>query len=149
MDSDLERFKKGKRSKHGRENNCKECYRKKYGKEYLKGGKYYDTVVANVRRWQKKNPEKLKESMRRSRLKRIEFKGKQIYLDENPRTNVCSKCGHKYPDDLKQRTCMHHKIYDDNNPLNHTTELCHSCHTKLHMKTREPLKRDDNGRFIS
>jgi len=69
----------------------------------------------------------------------IWFKGKRIGFDENPRSNVCSKCGKKYPEDLKQQTHIHHIKYDSKNPLAHTIELCGSCHGIAHGDRRRPL----------
>ena len=64
--------------------------------------------------------------------RRIEFQGRNINFKENPRTNVCSKCGKKYPDKLKEQTSMHHQEYDPKNPLANTVELCRSCHLSHH-----------------
>ena len=148
---DLEQFRKAKRSLYGRANKCKPCYNKLQDPDgfYRKGGKHYEATLSRIRRWQKKHPEKVREYNRTSKLKRILFKNKEIILDHNPRTNVCSICGRRYPEGLKQRTAMHHEKYDENHPLKHTIEVCHSCHTKIHMKTREPLDRDEKGRFLS
>ena len=64
----------------------------------------------------------------------INFKGKQITLAENPRTNKCQHCGKSYPEDLKRQTSMHHRFYDEENPLIGTIELCTSCHMTEHGK---------------
>jgi len=58
------------------------------------------------------------------RYSRINFKGKQILVKENPRTGQCSVCSRK------GLTHMHHKKYDIANPLKYTVELCPSCHGK-------------------
>ena len=115
-EEDLELFCKGKRKPYGRQTICKNCY--------------------NIRC---RDPKKYKPSQDKSdkkwRLKRIKFLGKTIYVSEN-RTNVCTKCGRKYPEELTQQTCMHHEIYDHQNPLAHTIELCKPCHNRLHHALR-------------
>ena len=112
-EQDLEKFRKEKRSRYGRDNRCKTCYNSRRRKD----GKYWSTTKL---RSDRENP------------KKIGFKGKFILFKENPRTNTCSECGKKYPEQLKRQTCLHHAIYDENHPLEHTIELCNSCHTKLH-----------------
>ena|SRR6187200_263279 len=57
-------------------------------------------------------------------LKKITYKGKQVYVGFNPRTGICSECGHK------GRTEMHHINYHDEDILKDTIELCVSCHGK-------------------
>ena len=111
---DLEKFKKdNKRYLFGREPLCKSCENARF----LKGGKYW-----RVRKRGHENDDP----------RRIEFLGKRIRLEENPRTNICSECGRKYPEELKRQTVLHHTTYDSTNPLLHTIELCASCHVKRH-----------------
>lgn len=89
----------------------------KYNREYTKNHpevrqKFLDTHPNYVKNWNKK---------------RINFKGKQIPLRYNPRLGVCMFCG-------KQGiTNLHHLKYDENNPVEHTIELCMSCHRKEHI----------------
>jgi hypothetical protein len=112
---DLKKFRKASRSLHGHNNLCKVCQ----GLTENKGGKYW--------------PLRIRELERR-KTRRIMFKGIPLTLQANPRTNICSKCGRKYPEDLKRQTVMHHEVYDKLNPLSGTLELCVSCHMKLHYK---------------
>lgn len=77
--------------------------------------------------------------------RRIIFHDKRIQLKENPRTNICSKCGKKYPDDLREQTIMHHEEYDPNNVLAHTVELCRGCHISLHKKGKSNIRRNTEG----
>jgi hypothetical protein len=68
----------------------------------------------------------------------LSFKGKSIFLKENPRKGVCSWCGRKNGEyflnaNLKPSitlTHMHHIEYHDDDPLKDTLELCASCHSK-------------------
>ncbi|KKN76225.1 hypothetical protein LCGC14_0372510 [marine sediment metagenome] len=62
-----------------------------------------------------------------SRKSWVEFKGKTIQLDFEPRKGYCSKCGKK--DD---HTVLHHTAYLEKDPLAYTVELCASCHNKEH-----------------
>ncbi|KKL28390.1 hypothetical protein LCGC14_2375640 [marine sediment metagenome] len=126
---DLERFRKGKRNRYGRMNICKKC-----GNQQMRDPlKYKPSRDRNSKKWNSINGPI-------NDPKRIGFLGKQIRFKENPRTNVCSECGRGYPDELKQQTVMHHEKYDLRNPLAHTVELCHSCHTTLHHRERgKPL----------
>jgi hypothetical protein len=57
----------------------------------------------------------------------ILFKGKAIYFDYSPRTNLCCICNEFY-----ERTNLHHFLYDDNNPLENTIEVCPRCHRMIH-----------------
>ena len=56
----------------------------------------------------------------------LSFKGKWVELEFNPRLGKCSKCG------FNGRTHLHHKQYDESNPLKNTIELCASCHRAEH-----------------
>jgi len=97
----------GKRGSNNRYNVCKECYYE----HYVKTGKKH--------------------------FNRFGFKNKTKILDENPRTNICSKCGKSYPKELSTQTHLHHSEYDEQNPLNHTIELCNSCHQLLHWRLKK------------
>lgn len=120
----LEYFCKDKRSSYGHKNLCKKCQnrmvRTRWKPSRDRLNKKWNPINHPIN-----DP------------KAIEFLGKRIYLKENPRTNICSKCDRKYPEELKQQTCIHHEIYDPENILAHTTELCKSCHMKLHHKIRQ------------
>lgn len=63
----------------------------------------------------------------------ISFKGKRIVLKEKPRTGYCEQCSNNIFDETCKRTSMHHFIYDENDPLKNTIELCNSCHQTLHL----------------
>lgn len=71
--------------------------------------------------------------------RRINFKGKIIYLKENPRTGKCAFCLKSRGDEYVNRfgeiaiirkTDLHHLEYHDGDPLKDTVELCVSCHMK-------------------
>ena len=143
--TELKKFKIAKRSKYGRENRCRKCSNKRWPespekkKEYA--AKWRERNPEYMKKWIKKNPEYMKEWCKKNpnywadKLKnQFMFKGKSIYPDKNPRLNVCSECGKTYPEDLTRQTDIHHVIYDVNNPLSFTIELCQSCHMKLHWK---------------
>lgn len=56
---------------------------------------------------------------------KIWYKDHYVELGFEPRTGQCSHCGsHGW-------TGMYHKVWDDTNPLKHTTELCHACSAML------------------
>lgn len=63
-------------------------------------------------------------------LKRINFKGRRIYLEENPRIGVCNLCRNVVPFDC-ERTAMHHEKYDESEPLKYTLEVCTICHPSI------------------
>ncbi len=89
--------------------------------------------------------QRMKVLSRNCNSKRIEFQGKNISFKENPRTNVCSVCGRKYPDELKEQTCIHHTKYDPEHPLDNTVELCRSCHLSIHHSgENSPCWKGDN-----
>lgn len=85
-----------------------------------------------VARWHAEHPERIRQIKRKYQVRRIAFKNQRIALDENPRTNVCSNCGRKYPDELDEQTCFHHDEYDKSDVSANTRELCRSCHNSLH-----------------
>jgi hypothetical protein len=87
---------------------CKvvECDNKHDGLGYCK--KHYSKYISNPKH--SKN--------------RILFKKKSILLKENPRKNICSNC------EKIGYTHLHHKKYDNLDPLKYIVELCPSCHTK-------------------
>ena len=120
-ESELELFVKDKRSRHGRQNRCKAC---SYSLS-RKGGKYF----AHISEYKKRRQEIINK-------RRIRFKDRRINFPFEVRSNVCSKCGKKYPEELTDRTHLHHEKYDEAHPLNHTIELCKSCHHKLHGRPK-------------
>ena len=122
---DLGKFKKGKTSKHGRENICNRCNNIRYGF----GPEYH-------REYDKKRYERNSDLVKKINQKRFRFHGERVYPAENPRTNICYECGQSYPDELKKQTCLHHIKYDPSNPLSWTVDLCTSCHMKLHKVLR-------------
>lgn len=72
------------------------------------------------------NPSRDKSKFRKwnsiTNKKRMWFKGKRIVVKRNPRKGKCLYCG------KEGYTHMHHIEYIDDNPLEHTIELCPSCH---------------------
>lgn len=69
------------------------------------------------------------ETHRKHSPMRMNYKGKILNLDHNPRIGVCNWCRAVVPFDC-MRTGLHHEVYDDANPLKHTIELCNRCHNK-------------------
>lgn len=65
-------------------------------------------------------------------IKRIRFKDKQVTTDKIVRLGVCSVCRRSVAAGEVKRTAMHHIIYDANNPLDHTVEVCNKCHSAYH-----------------
>jgi len=110
---ELKQFKPHPKMLYGYSNLCRQCANRQ---------DRYDGIYGNHKRAYANQRNK----------KRLRFKGIPVLLSENPRKNVCSKCGAKYPEQLKTQTCLHHERYDPNDPLAHIIELCHPCHTKLH-----------------
>jgi len=53
----------------------------------------------------------------------IRYKGRKVYLGYNPRKGICVNCGKG-----GVKTHMHHKYYDDIDPIAGTVELCMNCH---------------------
>jgi hypothetical protein len=74
--------------------------------------------------------------------RRIEFKGKQIHIDKNPRKGICSLCGikvgqfHPVTGHYCKTTHMHHLQYDPENPANYTIEVCVPCHKQEHQRLK-------------
>lgn len=64
----------------------------------------------------------------------IKFKHKQIWLGFNPLTGKCSKCKRTVKSGKIKLTYLHHDIYDWNDILANTRELCNSCHMSYHRK---------------
>ena len=114
---DLELFPKNKLACYGHRNICKKCFN------------------SQLRDPLKYRPARDKYSKKRN-PRRIGFLGKRIQLKDNPRTNICTKCGRGYPGELKTQTVIHHEKYETKNILAHTIELCMSCHNRLHVRQR-------------
>ncbi len=122
-EEDLELFSKSKQHYYGRAKICKECENAKRSK----GGIYFDRVSAHHRNWRKKNPHIRKSYQSRS----VFFGGKHVLLEKSPRTNICTNCGRRHPQDLKYQTVMHHWFYDEANVLAGSVEICNKCHPEL------------------
>jgi hypothetical protein len=97
--------------------NCEEWYH--YNGGYL-CTKCYTKLIGNPKR----TPETIKKFNERNNPKVIQFKGRSIILNDNPRKGICSWCG------KKGFTNMHHIQYHDDDPLKDTVEICSSCHGK-------------------
>jgi hypothetical protein len=80
--------------------------------------------------------------------RRINFKGKRIYLAKPPRKGVCSICKtkvgqfHPRSGNYVRATHMHHIEYDSNNPSANTIEVCPSCHRQEHQKKKKLKRRE-------
>ena len=140
---------------------CRKCFRHLYYKHTeearLKKREEYRRNIQSYRDYNVRNAEKLrikskefhkshpnyireynqkhKDEIRENKSRRFEFLGKTLLAESNPRINVCSNCGRVVGDEIK-RTNIHHKLYDTQNPLAHTVELCVGCHRKAHTKER-------------
>jgi hypothetical protein len=79
--------------------------------------------------------------------KRINFKGKQVFVDEPSRKGICSLCGTRVcqfnpkTGHYCKTTHMHHLQYDPKNPANYTIEVRVLCHKEEHQR----LKAIGNG----
>lgn len=148
-DAELEQFTTCRSCKHGKRNLCKACNNAR-NKEYYQD--HHETRLQAFKTWRKINPDYSKEHGKKWRLENLEhvkayekerglrtirFKGKPIRYQENPRTNICQLCKRKYPEELKRQTCIHHVIYNEEDPLAWTLELCVSCHMKIHNTNRK------------
>jgi len=127
--------------------------KKEYNKKYRQLHK--DEINVYTKQWRKDNPDKVKQSNKKWGLithpkwnpitspinnpRRLNYKGKQIYLKENPRTGICSSCGKGVGEGIK-KTSIHHIQYHDDNPLKDTIELCSGCHRKETCRLRREGK---------
>jgi len=119
-ESELALFKYEKKSAYQHENLCLEC-RKRNRIGQPRGPRNKIKMKEDNDKWNPiHNP------------KRINFKGKQIYLKDIQRKNVCSICGKTSDEQNNVQMCLHHIIYDEENPQANTIELCSECHGKIH-----------------
>jgi len=77
--------------------------------------------------------------------RRITFKDKRIYTNENPRNGQCQLCKLKIGDEFINRfgeksivkhTHLHHTEYHEDDPLKDTIEVCNSCHSKITIRNQ-------------
>lgn len=115
IEGDLERFIKSKNGRYGRLNLCKACRTSRERIHKRKGGKWFEP-------------------------NRIMYKGKPIYFKENPRINICSSCGLKYPEELGQQTHVHHWVKWLDDPLAWTDEYCVRCHPMIEAVVRRIMR---------
>jgi ribosomal protein L31 len=74
---------------------------------------------------------------------RITFKDKRIRLNtKEPRTGRCSWCTNNIKDGSCKRTSLHHRKYILGLPLEHTIEICNSCHIKETRRIRNQDRLD-------
>ena len=109
-EEDLKLFRVGQKNKYNRRNICKKCYNASPRTKVMRD-----------------------ESNRKTNPKHFYFKDHNILPKNNPRTNICSNCLRRYPQELKKQTFIHHEEYINDDPLAHTIELCNSCHSRLHF----------------
>lgn len=127
---ELELFAICKTAKHGRRNTCKACTSARYHKEGGDPGYWAKTKI----RIEGRDRTKQAEWNRLNNPRHMRFKDKILLPRENPRKNICSICGRRYPEELKRQTTMHHDEYDEDNPTADTREMCNSCHSKWHYE---------------
>jgi hypothetical protein len=128
-ESDLEKFTKAKRYLYGRRNICKPCF----ALMLRTGGKYHEKHVNSCANWIGKNKQRHNEVM----SNRITFKGKRVYLKENPRKGICTDCGAVIAEKQTRQAPMHHEKYIEEKPDDCTVEICDSCHTRYHDAQRK------------
>jgi hypothetical protein len=128
-EEELEKFTKAKHYEYGRRNICKSCF----AKILRKGGVYHEGHVNSCANWVNENKQQHEEMMH----KRITFKGRRVYLKENPRTGVCVDCGTLISAKQDRQGPMHHERYNDEDPEDGTTERCDACHTRFHDAQRK------------
>jgi len=129
---DLEKFTKAKKYKYGRRNICKSCF----AASLRKGGKYGASHSKASKRWDEKNKERRAARRRQRVTMKTENGFARPYLENDPRTGVCSECGKKV------ETIIHHDEYDVSNPIKNTRELCRPCHARFHrLKEQDGLER--------
>lgn len=121
---------------------CKKCINQ-YLSRWRKNNP--EKIKAATEKYKQRHPDKYNETQRSSLNRRLTFKGKLIRREEEFRTNTCSSCRRSYPNELKQRTHLHHWSYDEENPLSNTIELCRSCHITLHHS----IRRDFDAKTIN
>lgn len=116
-------------SKKGGTNKCKNC-KSKSDKKYYSANK--EKIFANIRKWNKENPEKSKIYQSRTR-----FNIKDI--NKFIKNKSCEKCrmtNDQHFKKFKQRLQIHHKdnrgrsvkLKDTNNNPDNLEILCRSCH---------------------
>lgn len=127
----LTNFYKNKNSWDGLMFRCKEC-ENKYQKTWSKENP--EKTRAVYKRYKEKHPDKYRDTQESCLNRRLTFNKKLLRFPEQFRINVCSECGKSYPNELSERTHLHHIKYDEDDPLSNTIELCRSCHAKLHWK---------------
>lgn len=90
--------------------------------------KHHESILKLQAQWRTNNKPVIKHNSNR----RITFKGERIYLKDEPRKGICSKCDKSIEKGEVERTVLHHLKYDPDNPLENTVELCPSCHRLEH-----------------
>jgi len=112
---------------------CKTCE-----KVYQRGWatKNPDKVKVIHARYKSKHPDRYREIQESSLNRRMTFNEKLLRFPEEFRINICEYCGKSYPNELSERTHLHHTKYDEEDPLEYTVELCRSCHITEHHKLR-------------
>jgi hypothetical protein len=89
--------------------------------------KNVDKVREIKRRWKRRNQEFIKHDGKR----RLFFKGKTLWLKQH-KLGICKICRRTIESGIIKRTNMHHILYDSNDPLKHTIEVCIRDHVKIH-----------------
>jgi len=109
---------------------CNKCYKKRWNRSNSKKRKL------DYKKWKENNPDYYETYLRQHYITRINFKGKAIFLETNPRIGTCSNCGRSIAKGEIEKTNMHHIKYDPKNPEAYTIELCTRCHSKEHARLR-------------
>ena len=67
----------------------------------------------------------------------INFRFHSINIGFNIRTDYCIGCNKMIDTNDGQRTHLHHFLYDWNDPIANTIEVCVSCHRHIHLDNHD------------
>lgn len=68
--------------------------------------------------------------------KRLNYKGNDVYFDQDIRFGKCVICKKTENSGEIKHTQLHHVWYNDDDPLEATIEVCRSCHYKIDPENR-------------
>jgi hypothetical protein len=114
------------KSRYWRLRNDPEFRRKKHEADHKYRLAHLDEKRQKDREYFYRNRDRILERFR----SRIKFQGHTKSVPKNPRTGICSICGHI------GKTDMHHNQYDPENILANTIEVCDGCHNRVHIRRK-------------
>ena len=79
----------------------------------------------------------------------ITWHKKKLFFDHEIKTGACYFCDREGKAQGSKSTALHHVIYNNDNPLEWTIEVCIKCHSKVDPNNLKQIQKSDAKRYFA